>query len=333
MDLQGADQGHHQRMEPGPGMWQPGQVQQHHGFDQHHLQHQQHMQQLQQQQQQPHVLMGHQNMGQLVGQQLSQMSSVFPASGHGQPQSTSVMMFPSGPVHSPNNMMLGGGHHQRPVESGQIGQPASLSPNSTPGLQMPAPAATPPIMSINIEDRNMFLNGMGRLVAPGHGMEKINLEGGGQMSEAEQAIIWKGMQGGILAEMFPAVDRFGGLMPSSSTGQGFATTSAAAAVAAQIQAQENLLRLQQQQHHHGGGQGPKHLAQQPLGFHPGPTAQIMPQVIVKPKSEVLSPKSQSQDQMNWADTKITWATTIYLAWPKTSMTTLATYLVGQIMTQ
>ena len=128
----------------------------------------------------------------------------------------------------------------------------------------------------------MFLNGMGRLVAPGHGMEKINLEGGGQMSEAEQAMIWKGMQGGgILAEMFPAVDRFGGLMPSSSTGQGFATTSAAAAVAAQIQAQENLLRLQQhqQQQQHGGGQGPKHLAQQPLGFHPGPTAQIISQVI------------------------------------------------------
>ena len=122
----------------------------------------------------------------------------------------------------------------------------------------------------------MFLNGMGRIVAPGHGMEKINLEGGGQMSEAEQAMIWKGMQGGILAEMLPAVDRFGGLMPSSSPGQGFATTSAAAAVAAQIQAQENLLRLQQhqQQHQHGVGQGPKHL-----GFHPGPPAPIMSQVF------------------------------------------------------
>ena len=283
VDLQGPDQGHHHRMEPGPGMWQPGQVQQHHGFDQQSLQHQQHMQQLQQQQQQPHMLMGHQSMGQLVspGQPLSQMSSVFPASGHGQPQSGSVMMFP-GPVHSvqsPPNMIMGGGHHQRPGESGQLGQSASLSPNSTPGLQMPAPAATPPIMNINIEDRNMFLNGMGRLVAPGHGMEKINLEGGGQMSEAEQAMIWKGMQGGILAEMFPAVDRFGGLMPSSSPGQGFATTSAAAAVAAQIQAQENLLRLQQQQQQQGGGQGHKHMAQQPLGFHPGPPAQIMSQVI------------------------------------------------------
>jgi len=97
------------------------------------------------------------------------------------------------------------------------------------------------------------------------------------MSEAEQAMIWKGMQGGILAEMFPAVDRFGGLMPSSSPGPGFATTSTAAAVAAQIQAQENLLRLQQQQQQHGGGQGHKHLAQQPLGFHPGPPAQIMSQ--------------------------------------------------------
>ena len=283
VDLQGPDQGHHHRMEPGPGMWQPGQVQQHHGFDQQSLQHQQHMQQLQQQQQQPHMLMGHQSMGQLVspGQPLSQMSSVFPASGHGQPQSGSVMMFP-GPVHSvqsPPAMIMGGGHHQRPGESGQLGQSASLSPNSTPGLQMPAPAATPPIMNINVEDRNMFLNGMGRLVAPGHGMEKINLEGGGQMSEAEQAMIWKGMQGGILAEMFPAVDRFGGLMPSSSPGQGFATTSAAAAVAAQIQAQENLLRLQQQQQQHGGGQGHKHMAQQPLGFHPGPPAQIMSQVI------------------------------------------------------
>ena len=276
MDLQVSDQAHHHRMEPGHGMWQQGHVQQHHGFDQHSLQHQQHMHQLQQQQQQQQqqVLLGHQNMGQLVGQQLSQL---FPASGHGQPQSASVMMFPGGPVHSPPNLMLGA-QHQRPGEPGQLGQAASLSPNSTPGLQMPAPAATPPIVNINIEDRNMFLNGMGRIVAPGHGMEKINLEGGGQMSEAEQAMIWKGMQGGILAEMLPAVDRFGGLMSSSSPGQGFATTSAAAAVAAQIQAQENLLRLQQHQQHqqqHGVGQGPKHL-----GFHPGPPAPIMSQVFL-----------------------------------------------------
>ena len=272
MDLQVPDQAHHLRMEPGPGMWQQGQVQQHHGFDQHSLQHQQHMHQLQQQQQQQQqqVLMGHQNMGQLVSQQLS---SVFPASGHGQPQSGSVMMFPGGPVHSNPNLMLGG-QHQRPGEPGQVGQASSLSPNSTPGLQMPAPAATPPIVNINIEDRNMFLNGMGRILAPGHGMEKINLEGGGQISEAEQAMIWKGMQGGILAEMLPAVDRFGGLMPSSSPGQGLTSTSAAAAaVAAQIQAQENLMRLQQQ-HQHGVGQGPKHL-----GFHPGPPAQIMSQVF------------------------------------------------------
>ena len=228
------------------------------------------------------MLLGHQNLGPLVGQQLS---SVFPASGHGQPQSASMMMFPGGAVQSQQNLMLGGAPGQRPGEPGQV--PASLSPNSTPGLQIPAPAATPPIVNINIEDRNMFLNGIGRIVAPGPGMEKINLEGGGQMSEAEQAMIWKGMQGGILAEMFPSVDRFGGMggmLPSTSPGQGFATTSAAAAVAAQIQAQENLMRLQQhqsqQQHQqHGGGQGPKHLAHQPLGFHPAPPAQIMSQVF------------------------------------------------------
>ena len=214
------------------------------------------MQQFQQQQQQQVLIGHHQNMGQLAGPQLSQLSQ------------SSVMVFPGGPVHSAPGLVLG--HHQP--------EAASISPNSTPGLQMPAPAATPPIVNINIEDRAMFLNGVGRIVASGHGMEKINLEGGGQIPEAEQTMIWKGVQ-----EMFPAVDRFPGLMPSSAPGHGFPTTSAAAAVAAQIQAQENLLRLQQQQQQqqqHRGG--PKH--QQQLGFHSGPhpglpPAQIMTQVI------------------------------------------------------
>merc|ERR1719308_72019 len=85
---------------------------------------------------------------------------------------------------------------------------------------------------------------MGRLMAPG--LEKLGLEAG-QLENEQQAMAWKGMQGGILAEMFPTMDRqmpgYGAMHASS--GQGF--NNAAAAVAAQVQAQENLARLQQQQ--------------------------------------------------------------------------------------
>ena len=102
-----------------------------------------------------------------------------------------------GPIQSPpstsNYLVLGttAAVQHRPGDAINIQPPTSLSPNSTPGLQMPAPAATPPIVNIN---------GMSRVM--GHGMEKMGLEG--QISEADpSAMIWKGMQGGILAEMFP----------------------------------------------------------------------------------------------------------------------------------
>ena len=255
-----------------PEQWQ-GQVQhqQHHGFDHPGLQHQ-HLQHLQQQQQQHQLMLqGHQNLSPLVGQQISQLSSMFPPGSqqHQTASNLNMMLFPGGPIQSPpstNNYHLVLGTtaaapgHQRPGDA--ISIPASLSPNSTPGLQMPAPAATPPVVNLNMEERSQqlqFLNGMGRVMGPQHhGMDKMGLEGQ-QISEADPSMIWKGMQGGILAEMFPAVHH-----------NTLNTSSAAAAVAAQMQsasvAQENLLRLQQhQQQHHQNPPG-QHKAQ----FHPGP---------------------------------------------------------------
>ena len=215
------------------------------------------------------MLQGHQNLSPLVGQQISQLSSMFPpGSGHGQHQTASnlnMMLFPGGPIQSPpstNNYLVLGTTAapglQRPGDS--INIPASLSPNSTPGLQMPAPAATPPIVNINIEDRNqLFLNGMGRVMGQHPGMDKMGLEG--QISEADPAMIWKGMQGGILAEMFPAVHHN--------------TSSAAAAVAAQMHsasvAHENLLRLQQhQQQQHQNPPGQHKAVAGGHQFHPPP---------------------------------------------------------------
>jgi len=279
-------------------MWQ-GQLQQHHAFDHQNIQHQQHLQHLhqQQQQQQHQMILGHQNMTPLVGQQIS---SMFP--GSGQPQSSSninmIQLF-SGQVQTPpssnNYVVLGANPHQRHSGVDTNTMTSSLSPNSTPGIQMPPPATTPPIVNINLDDRNMYLTGFGRLVTPGPGMEKINLESGGQMSEAEQAMIWKGMQGGILAEMFPTVDRFGSIMPTTSPGPAapaFVNTSAAAAVAAQMQAQENLLRLQQHQHQQQQPQKhPQYHPQPPPHVHGDMTARMFhpSHGIVPPQSPPLPP--------------------------------------------
>jgi hypothetical protein len=81
----------------------------------------------------------------------------------------------------------------------QQGMPPALSPNSTPGIQMPAPPATPPIMGL--DDRSMYLGGMGRMMQPGQQqqMDKYGMEGG-------EDVAWKGMQGGILADMFPSME-------------------------------------------------------------------------------------------------------------------------------
>ena len=198
------------------------------------------------------MLQGHQNLSPLVGQQISQLSSMFPPG------------FPGGLIQSPpstNNYLVLGTTAapglQRPGDS--INIPANLSPNSTPGLQMPAQAATPPMVNINIEERNqLFLNGMGRVMGQHHAMDKMGLEG--QISEADPAMIWKGMQGGILAEMFPAVHHN--------------TSSAAAAVAAQMHsasvAHENLLRLQQHQQQHQNPPGQHKAVAGGHQFHPPP---------------------------------------------------------------
>ena len=226
-----------------PEQW-PGQLHHQH-FDHPGLQHQ-HLQHLQQQQQQL-MLQQHQNLSPLVGQQISQLSSMFPPGSqqHGTGSNLNMMLFPGGLQSPPSSnnyhLVLGttaaGPGQQRPGDSiNSINLPASLSPNSTPGLAMPAPAATPPVVNLNMEERSqLFLNGMGRVMGQHPAMDKMGLEG--QISEADPAMLWKGMQGGILAEMFPAVHHN--------------TSSAAAAVAAQMHsasvAQENLVRLQHQQ--------------------------------------------------------------------------------------
>ena len=92
---------------------------------------------------------------------------------------------------------------QRHGAEQQQGLPPAISPNSTPGIQMPAPPATPPMMGVEMGDRR-FVN---RMIQPG--LDKFSMEGmeEQQQQQQQQAYAWKGMQGGILAEMFPAVDR------------------------------------------------------------------------------------------------------------------------------
>jgi len=285
------------RMESGQqpqGVWS-GQMQQ--GFDhpalqQHQLQqlHQHQQQQLQQQL----MLGGPGSLAPLVGQQISQLLG--PGQQHQSPPGL------SGPT---LNMMLGGPHlsmagpmfpgqpvQSPPSSSGQFlllpgqqpRQEPALSPNSTPGLQTPTPAATPPI-----------------------GLERTDLLGPryeGEHGERDQALALRGLQalqGGTLAEMLPSMERgvgqFNGLerqippsghptqierslggptgfptMPGTS-GQGFNNNYTIAMAAAQ--AQENMMRLQQlqqtQEFHPKHGLPPLHQFQQ---YQPQP---ILPQ--------------------------------------------------------
>jgi len=272
-----------QRLE-GHGLW-PGH------FD--HLQHQQHLQQqhqqLQQQQQQQQHMQQQQQQGQggggilaganflgqnhlapLVGQQISQLSSMLPVgSQHQSPPTLNMMlggaMFQGqghglGPIqsppagHGPNSqggyLLLGATQQhggQRPGEP--QGMPPAISPNSTPG--MPGPPATPPILGLDMGERNVFLGGiggMGRMVGQ-PGMDKLGLEGVGM--EEGQAMAWNKMQGGILADMFPSMDRqFGGQQFGDPRLHGNGGLTAAAQQAQQLAQQaahENLARLQQQQ--------------------------------------------------------------------------------------
>ena len=153
--------------------------------------------------------------------------------------------------------------------------PPALSPNSTPGIQMPAPPATPPIMGL--DDRNMYL---GRMMQQQPNMDKFGME---NLDESQQ-MAWKGMQGGILAEMFPSMERGGGGQGQQQQQQMFhhhdprlqhhhqagqMSHQAQAAMAAQMQAQENLARLhhQQQQQHHQAQQQKHHHQQQQQQFH------------------------------------------------------------------
>jgi transcriptional repressor NF-X1 len=256
------------------------------GVDQglhHQLQQQLQQQQQQLQQQQLNMMLGQQSLAPLVGQQISQLSaSMLPVgSQHQSPPTLNMMLsgganiaamfqnpngIPAGQVQSPPSSQGGGqsylllGTAQPPAQrhGDQQGLPTAISPNSTPGIQMPAPPATPPMMGVEVQDRR-FVN---RMIQPG--LEKFGMEGG--MEEQQQAYAWKGMQGGILAEMFPAVDRhphFGDPRIPNGPGQGMNP-----AAMAQFQAQENLVRMQhmQQKQQHMQLQGHPQMFQDMRSF-------------------------------------------------------------------
>ena len=140
-------------------------------------------------------------------------------------------MFPGGPLHqSPPSssggfLLLPGAGPQRPGDSGG-------SPNSTPGLQTPTPAATPPIMGLGMEERGgLFLQGGGRMMLgqpdlPQElGQAEFGEQVGGQGREGDpmaQMMAWRGLQalsGGTLADMFPPMDRGMGMGMGGPGGQ------------------------------------------------------------------------------------------------------------------
>ena len=264
----GPGQGDQHLLQEGQQQQQPwsGQVQQ--GFEHPGLL--QLQQQFHHQQQMQHQLMlgaGHANLAPLVGQQISQLSSLVgghagsqqspPGLGHNslnvmlaQQQHGQQVMFPGAPLHqSPPSssggfLLLPGGGQQRPGDSGG-------SPNSTPGLQTPTPAATPPIMNlggVGLEERGgLFLQqGGGRMMLGQHDLPQELA----QADFGEQMMAWRGLQalsGGTLADMFPPMDRGMGMGMGGPGGQaGFNNFTMAMAQAAQAQqAQENMMRLQQ----------------------------------------------------------------------------------------
>jgi len=231
-------------------------------------------QQFHHQQQMQHQLMlgaGHANLAPLVGQQISQLSSLVgghasqqspPGLGHNninvmlaQQQHGGQVMFPAGagpaglhqsPPSSTGGFLLLPNHgQQRPGDSGG-------SPNSTPGLQTPTPAATPPIMNLGMDQERggLFLQGGpgGRVMQLGQHELQQELA---QADFGEQMMAWRGLQalsGGTLADMFPPMDRgMPGMGMGGPGGQaGFNNFTMAMAQAAQAQqAQENMMRLQQ----------------------------------------------------------------------------------------
>ena len=183
------------------------------------------------QQQQLNMMLGqHGSLAPLVGQQISQLSSMLPVGSQHQSPPTLNMMLGGGAnitamFQNPNGMPAAAGQVQSPPSSQgggqsylllgaaqpqpaaqrpgeQQGLPPAISPNSTPGIQIPGPPATPPMMGVEVQDRR-FVN---RMIQPG--LEKFGMEGPSmEEQQQQQAYAWKGMQGGILAEMFPAVDR------------------------------------------------------------------------------------------------------------------------------
>ena len=131
-----------------------------------------------------------------------------------QQQHGGQVMFPAGagpaglhqsPPSSTGGFLLLPNHgQQRPGDSGG-------SPNSTPGLQTPTPAATPPIMNLGMDQERggLFLQGGpgGRVMQLGQHELQQELA---QADFGEQMMAWRGLQalsGGTLADMFPPMDR------------------------------------------------------------------------------------------------------------------------------
>ena len=199
--------------------------------------------------------LGHNNINVMLAQQQHGGQVMFPA-GAGP-----AGLHQSPPSSTGGFLLLPNHGQQRPGDSGG-------SPNSTPGLQTPTPAATPPIMNLGMDQERggLFLQGGpgGRVMQLGQHELQQELA---QADFGEQMMAWRGLQalsGGTLADMFPPMDRgMPGMGMGGPGGQvrcplnlncllklllqaGFNNFTMAMAQAAQAQqAQENLMRLQQ----------------------------------------------------------------------------------------
>ena len=140
--------------------------------------------------------LGHNNINVMLAQQQHGGQVMFPAGGP-------AGLHQSPPSSSGGFLLLPNHGQQRPGDSGG-------SPNSTPGLQTPTPAATPPIMNLGMDQERggLFLQGGpgGRVMLGQHDLQQELA----QADFGEQMMAWRGLQalsGGTLADMFPPMDR------------------------------------------------------------------------------------------------------------------------------
>ena len=140
--------------------------------------------------------LGHNNINVMLAQQQHGGQVMFPAGGP-------AGLHQSPPSSTGGFLLLPNHGQQRPGDSGG-------SPNSTPGLQTPTPAATPPIMNLGMDQERggLFLQGGpgGRVMLGQHDLQQELA----QADFGEQMMAWRGLQalsGGTLADMFPPMDR------------------------------------------------------------------------------------------------------------------------------